>query len=91
MVGPQILALSVEIRILPGQQGEKIDQRWLSFTYPLVIILIFQHEVQVLNSLHRGVAQLIERSVWDREAGGLSPLTPTKFNGSVDLSRRLSW
>ena len=77
MAARNILAVELEIRILPGQQGEKIDQRWLSFTYPLVIILIFQHEVQVLNSLHRGVAQLIERSVWDREAGGLSPLTPT--------------
>ena len=27
---------------------------------------------------HRGVAQLIARSVWDREVEGLSPFTPTK-------------
>ena len=26
---------------------------------------------------HRGVAQLIARSVWDREVEGLSPFTPT--------------
>ena len=43
-----------------------------------MLISIFQHEVQVLNSLHRDVAQLVERSVWDREAGGSSPLIPTK-------------
>jgi muramidase (phage lysozyme) len=29
----------------------------------------------------RGVAQLIARSVWDREVEGLSPFTPTKING----------
>lgn len=29
---------------------------------------------------YRGVAQLIARSVWDREVEGLSPFTPTKEN-----------
>ena len=27
---------------------------------------------------YRGVAQLIERVVWDHEAAGLSPVTPTR-------------
>lgn len=26
----------------------------------------------------RGIAQLVERAVWDREVGGSSPLSPTK-------------
>ena len=30
------------------------------------------------NAHYRGVAQLIARSVWDREVEGLSPFTPTK-------------
>lgn len=29
--------------------------------------------------LYRGVAQLIARLVWDQEAAGLSPATPTIF------------
>jgi hypothetical protein len=32
--------------------------------------------------MYRGVAQLIARSVWDREVEGLSPFTPTKENES---------
>ena len=31
-----------------------------------------------LDYTYRGVAQLIARSVWDREVEGLSPFTPTK-------------
>lgn len=27
----------------------------------------------------RGIAQLVERAVWDREVGGSSPLSPTKI------------
>ena len=28
---------------------------------------------------NRGVAQLVERVVWDHQAAGSSPVTPTKF------------
>jgi hypothetical protein len=28
----------------------------------------------------RGIAQLVERAVWDREVGGSSPLSPTHFD-----------
>ncbi len=38
----------------------------------------------------RGVAQLVERAVWDREAGGSNPLTPTKrevFTSQKDAFR----
>ena len=31
----------------------------------------------MLEITYRGVAQLIARSVWDREVEGLSPFTPT--------------
>ena len=27
----------------------------------------------------RGIAQLVERAVWDREVGGSSPLSPTRY------------
>jgi hypothetical protein len=31
------------------------------------------------NDAYRGVAQLVARGVWDAEAGGSSPLTPTSI------------
>ncbi len=41
-------------------------------------------EVRVLHAPlknhHRGVDQLIDRAVWDREAAGLSPATPTNVD-----------
>ena len=33
---------------------------------------------KVKNQIYRGVAQLIARRIWDAEAAGLSPATPTK-------------
>ena len=30
--------------------------------------------------MNRGVAQLVERVVWDHEVAGASPVTPTIFN-----------
>ena len=33
---------------------------------------------RMVHPSFRGVAQLIARSVWDREVEGLSPFTPTK-------------
>ena len=49
----------------------------------LIIIVTSKNTCNLLNySLSirqfRGVAQLIARSVWDREVEGLSPFTPTK-------------
>jgi hypothetical protein len=32
----------------------------------------------------RGIAQLVERAVWDREVGGSSPLSPTDQNSNPD-------
>ncbi len=34
---------------------------------------------KIPTSKLRGVAQLVARVVWDHEAGGSSPLTPTKL------------
>jgi hypothetical protein len=33
------------------------------------------------NPIFRGLAQLVERAVWDREAEGSSPLSPTNKKG----------
>ena len=38
---------------------------------------IFDHNEHFLLIQYPGVAQLIERAVWDREAAGLSPATWT--------------
>ena len=43
-----------------------------------------------LSILYRGVAQLIARSVWDREVEGLSPFTPTKKRVEP-CARLFSW
>ena len=42
---------------------------------------VFEAEIRVSEShrpsQHRGVAQSIERGIWDAEVAGLSPVTPT--------------
>ena len=38
---------------------------------------------------YRGVAQLIERGIWDAEAAGLSPVTPTK--SPIGAAVRTRW
>ena len=40
-------------------------------------------ESSTLSRGTRGIAQLVERAVWDREVGGSSPLSPTQA-GLVD-------
>ena len=30
------------------------------------------------NGVYRGVAQMVERLIWDQEAAGSSPVTPTR-------------
>ena len=45
----------------------------------LHFILLFQSFISkiAMDKILRGLAQLVERAVWDREAGGSSPLSPT--------------
>ena len=37
--------------------------------------------------MNRGVAQLVERVVWDHEVAGASPVTPTIFKDFLSNSR----
>ena len=34
---------------------------------------------KVKNQIYRGVAQLVARLLWEQDAGGSSPFTPTKI------------
>jgi hypothetical protein len=44
-----------------------------------------------MSKAHRGVAQVVERLVRDQEAGGSSPLTPTRTDTAVDKIYRLPY
>ena len=38
------------------------------------------HRIEkVKNQIYRGVAQLVARLLWEQDAGGSSPFTPTKI------------
>lgn len=45
--------------------------------------------VRVPPAAPRGLAQLVERTVWDREAGGSSPLSPTSWINQFMKPKRL--
>ena len=77
----------------PGGRQEHIG--------PACLIEVLQKEVGVLISLfcrfgrmrpgsptisHRGVAQLVARLLWEQEARGSSPRTPTKFRRKTACS-----
>lgn len=53
---------------------------------PLVKLREVVYNFSSNTNTYRGVAQLIARSVWDREVEGLSPFTPTKKK-SVQMDR----
>ena len=48
-----------------------------------------EDQIYYPNIIFRGVAQLIERVVWDHEAAGLSPVTPTTRLGFCRHSTRV--
>ena len=38
---------------------------------------VFRKNNKVKNQIYRGVAQLVARLLWEQDAGGSSPFTPT--------------
>ena len=40
---------------------------------------VFCKNNKVKNQIYRGVAQLVARLLWEQDAGGSSPFTPTKI------------
>ena len=44
----------------------------------------------IKNLQYRGVAQLVERVVWDHQAAGSSPVTPTKLTSPIIYIRTRS-
>lgn len=52
--------------------------------------MTFNHVVESSSlstfTIIRGVAQLVERDIWDVEAAGSNPVTPTKIRiGSINV------
>ena len=43
------------------------------------------HSGHLVTVSFRGIAQLVERAVWDREVGGSSPLSPTSLLQSANF------
>ncbi len=42
------------------------------------------------GKLFRGLAQLVERAVWDREVEGSNPLTPTNYLKMLEATPPIS-
>ena len=54
-----------------------------------IVMLCFARITKQKNQIYRGVAQLVARLLWEQDAGGSSPFTPTMASVLTAFERLL--